>query len=324
MTDPRMKIIVTGALGHIGSYVVRDMAHQFPGAEIVMIDNMMTQRFASLFNMPAIGHFRFIEGDITKMDLLPVFAEAHTVIHLAAITDAAGSFDRAAELEENNFQATSKVANACLATKARLIALSSTSVYGTQAEVVSEDCSLDELKPQSPYATTKLKEEALVQQFCSDLGLKAISCRFGTIFGTSTGMRFHTAVNKFCWQAAMGLPITVWRTAYDQMRPYLALSDASRAIAFIIRKDLFDGRVFNVLTQNSTVRHIVDTVREFVPELEVNFIDSKIMNQLSYEVSCTRFLSEGFIFAGDLRQDIGATIDLLRQSNNFHGGNYFR
>ena len=318
------KIIVTGALGHIGSYVVRDMAHQFPGAEIVMIDNMMTQRFASLFNMPAIGRFRFIEGDITKMDLLPVFAEAHTVIHLAAITDAAGSFDRAAELEENNYQATSKVANACLATKARLIALSSTSVYGTQAEVVSEDCSLDELKPQSPYATTKLKEEALVQQLCSDLGLKAISCRFGTIFGTSTGMRFHTAVNKFCWQAAMGLPITVWRTAYDQMRPYLALSDASRAIAFIIRKDLFDGRVFNVLTQNSTVRHIVDTVREFVPELELNFIDSKIMNQLSYEVSCTRFLSEGFIFAGDLRQDIGATIDLLRQSNSIHGRNYFR
>lgn len=324
MTDPRMKIIVTGALGHIGSYVVRDMAHQFPGAEIVMIDNMMTQRFASLFNMPAIGRFRFIEGDITRMDLLPVFAEAHTVIHLAAITDAAGSFDRAAELEENNYQATLKVANACLVTEARLIALSSTSVYGTQAEVVSEDCSLDELKPQSPYATTKLKEEALVQQLCSDLGLKAISCRFGTIFGTSTGMRFHTAVNKFCWQAAMGLPITVWRTAYDQMRPYLALSDASRAIAFIIRKDLFDGRIFNVLTQNSTVRHIVDTVREFVPELDVNFIDSKIMNQLSYEVSCTRFLSEGFTFAGDLRQDIGATIDMLRQSNSIHGGNNFR
>ena len=319
-----MKIIVTGALGHIGSYVVRDMAHQFPGAEIVMIDNMMTQRFASLFNMPAIGRFRFIEGDITRMDLLPVFAEAHTVIHLAAITDAAGSFDRAAELEENNYQATLKVANACLVTEARLIALSSTSVYGTQAEVVSEDCSLDELKPQSPYATTKLKEEALVQQLCSDLGLKAISCRFGTIFGTSTGMRFHTAVNKFCWQAAMGLPITVWRTAYDQMRPYLALSDASRAIAFIIRKDLFDGRIFNVLTQNSTVRHIVDTVREFVPELDVNFIDSKIMNQLSYEVSCTRFLSEGFTFAGDLRQDIGATIDMLRQSNSIHGGNNFR
>lgn len=40
-----MKLIVTGAIGHIGSRLIRDLAVQFPGAEIVMIDNMMTQRF---------------------------------------------------------------------------------------------------------------------------------------------------------------------------------------------------------------------------------------------------------------------------------------
>jgi len=55
-----MKIVVTGAIGHIGSYVIRDLAVQFPGAEIVMIDNMMTQRFPSLFNLPALGHYHFI------------------------------------------------------------------------------------------------------------------------------------------------------------------------------------------------------------------------------------------------------------------------
>ena len=310
-----MKIVVTGALGHIGSYVVRDLAHQFPGAEIVMIDNMMTQRFASLFNLPAIGRYRFVEGDVTSMDLVPVFQGARAVVHLAAITDAAGSFGKAAELEANNYQATAKVAQACVAVGARLIAPSSTSVYGTQDEVVSEDCSPDDLKPQSPYATTKLKEEQLIAQLCAQKGLKAISCRFGTIFGVSPGMRFHTAVNKFCWQAAMGLPITVWSTAYDQKRPYLDLSDASRAIAFIIRKDLFDGRIFNVLTHNATVRQIVESIREFVPDLQVTFVDNKIMNQLSYEVSCERFLSEGFAFAGDLRRGVGETINLLRQAN---------
>lgn len=315
-----MKLVVTGALGHIGSCVVRDMAHQFPGAEIVMIDSMMTQRFASLFNMPATGRYRFVEGDITRMDLLPLFEGAHTVIHLAAITDAAGSFDKGAELEANNYQATAKVAHACATVGARLIALSSTSVYGTQEQLVSEECSPEELKPQSPYALTKLKEERLVAQLCSERKLKAVSCRFGTIFGASVGMRFHTAVNKFCWQAAMGLPITVWTTAYDQKRPYLDLSDASRAISFIIRKDLFDGRVFNVLTLNATVRQIVDSIREFVPDLQVSFVDSKIMNQLSYEVSCDRFLAEGFTFAGDLRRGIGETISLLRQANQSRVG----
>lgn len=310
-----MKIIVTGAIGHIGSYLIRDLVVQFPGAEIVMIDNMLTQRFPSLFNLPVIGNYRFIEADVTRIDLVPLLSDAHVLIHLAAITDAAGSFDKADLLEANNYQATMRVAEACAQTGTRLIALSSTSVYGTQKEVVAEDCTPEELKPQSPYAMTKLKEEQLLTRLCAEGSLKAISCRFGTIFGISPGMRFHTAVNKFCWQAAMGLPITVWSTAYDQKRPYLDLVDAARAIAFIIRKDIFDGCIYNVLTHNATVHEVVDNIREFVPNLKVDFVDSKIMNQLSYEVSCERFKSKGFIFAGNLQRAIGETIGLLRQAN---------
>lgn len=311
-----MKIIVTGALGHIGSYIIREMANQFPGSEIIMIDSLMTQRFCSLFDLPSTARYSFIEGDVTKMDLDTLFQNGHVVIHLAAITDAAGSFDKAEQLEANNYTATLKVAEACIKSGTRMICLSSTSVYGTQNEIVSEDCSADELKPQSPYAITKLKEEQLISQLCKEKGLKAVSCRFGTIFGSSTGMRFHTAVNKFCWQAAMKQPITVWRTAYDQKRPYLDLFDAARAFAFIIRNDIFDGCIYNVLTINATVRQIVDTIREFVPELEVSFVDSQIMNQLSYEVSCERFTQKGFTFAGDLRSSIGRTIGLLHQNGH--------
>lgn len=311
-----MKIVITGAIGHIGSSLVRDLAHQFPGAQLVMIDNMMTQRYPSLFDLPATGHYRFIEADVTSVDLRPLIEGAHVVIHLAAITDAAGSFDKAAQVESNNYQATLRVAEACTLAGVRLIALSSTSVYGTQNAVVAEDCSPDELKPQSPYAITKLKEEVLVARLCAEQGLRGISCRFGTIFGVSPGMRFHTAVNKFCWQATMGLPITVWRTAYDQKRPYLDLVDACRAFSFIIREDIFDGRIYNVLTLNATVRQIVETIREFVPALQVEFVDSKIMNQLSYEVSCERFSGLGFRFAGDLRRGVGQTIALLQRANS--------
>ena len=310
-----MKIIVTGAIGHIGSYIVRDLGVQFPKAEIVMIDNMMTQRYASLFNLPPLGNYHFIEDDVNSIDLKTVFSGANVVIHLAAITDATGSFDRAEELENNNYQSTVKVANACIETGASLIALSSTSVYGTQNDVVDEDCLEEELLPQSPYATTKLKEEKLIAKLCKEKGLKAIHCRFGTIFGASAGMRFHTAVNKFCWQAVMGRPISVWRTAYDQKRPYLDLLDASRAIELIIKNNIFDGRVYNVLTNNSTVREVVDVIREFVPDIEVGFVDSKIMNQLSYEVLDNRFKSQGFISAGSLRRGIGETVSLLSNSN---------
>jgi nucleoside-diphosphate-sugar epimerase len=307
-----LKIIVTGATGHIGSYLIRDLGLQFKESEIVMIDNMMTQRFASLFKLPIIGNYSFIEGDVRLMDLNSVFNGADIVIHLAAITDAAGSFDKATEVEENNYQSTLKVANACIETGASLIALSSTSVYGTQNGVVDEDCSENELQPQSPYASTKLKEEELISNLSKDKGLKAIHCRFGTIFGASPGMRFHTAVNKFCWQATQGKPLTVWSTAFNQKRPYLDLFDASRSIEFIIRNNLFDSGIYNVLTENATVHQVVDIIRESVPDLRVEFVDNRIMNQLSYEVLCDKFKGKGFNFSGSLRRGIGETISLLR------------
>ena len=311
-----MKIIVTGAIGHIGSYIIRDLGKNFPGADIIMIDNMMTQRFPSLFNLPSNAKYHFIEGDVSQMDLKSVFVGANVVIHLAAITDAAGSIDKAEELEANNYQSTLRVSQACIQAGACLIALSSTSVYGTQKDQVDENCSEDDLQPQSPYATTKLKEEELISNLTNMEGLKSIHCRFGTIFGASPGMRFHTAVNKFCWQAVMGQPISVWTTAYDQKRPYLDLLDASRAIAFIIKNNIFDGQIYNVLTHNATVHQVVDTIKEFVPSLEIEFVDNRIMNQLSYEVLCDRFKSKGFVFSGDLRRGIKETISLLKNSNN--------
>ena len=311
-----MKIIVTGAIGHIGSYIIRDLGVFFPGSNIVMIDNMMTQRFPSLFNLPSHANYRFIEGDVNQMNLRSVFVDADVVIHLAAITDAAGSIDKAEELEANNFQSTLKVAEACIETDASLIAISSTSVYGTQNDKVDENCLESELQPQSPYATTKLKEEELISNLSKEKGLKSIHCRFGTIFGASPGMRFHTAVNKFCWQAVMNQPITVWSTAYDQKRPYLDLLDASRAIAFIIKNNIFDGRIYNILTSNCTVREVVDIIKEFVPNLEIEFVDNRIMNQLSYEVMCDRFKSKGFVFSGSMIRGVLETIDLLKQSNN--------
>ena len=88
--------------------------------------------------------------------------------------------------------------------------------------------------------------------------------------------------------------------------------DASRAISFIIENNIFDGRVYNVLTNNSTVREIVDIIREFIPDLDVEFVDNKIMNQLSYEVLDNRFKSYGFVPAGSLKRGIGETIALLR------------
>ncbi len=309
-----MKIVITGALGHIGSRLIRELPSAFSEAEIVMLDNMSTQRYCSLFNLPSDGNYRFIEADVLETDLIPVFTGADVVVHLAAITDAAGSFERKEQVEHTNYTGTEIVARACLKTGSALIFLSTTSVYGTQRETVDEDCAVSDLKPQSPYATSKLKAERMLSGLSQTQGLRFVTFRYGTIFGISSGMRFHTAVNKFCWQAVTGQPISVWRSALHQYRPYLDLSDAIKAIAFVIQNNLFDRNVYNVLTTNATVNDIVRIISHRVTDLSIQYVDTEIMNQLSYHVSNERFRNLGFAFTGNLEKGIEETIRLLKRA----------
>ena len=69
--------------------------------------------------------------------------------------------------------------------------------------------------------------------------IKYISLRLGTISGYSNGMRFHTAVNKFCFNAVMNLPIPIWNDALNIYRPYLSLKDLLKTVKFILKKDIF-------------------------------------------------------------------------------------
>ena len=98
-----MKIIITGALGHIGSKVARLLPAFFPKSKIILVDDFTTQRYPSLFNLPEQGTYTFIEGDILKMDLKALFSGANAVIHLAAITDATQSFGNREQVEHVNY-----------------------------------------------------------------------------------------------------------------------------------------------------------------------------------------------------------------------------
>src|SRR6185503_7915428 len=114
------------------------------------------------------------------------------------------------------------------------------------------------------------------------------------------------------WQACTGQPLTIWRTALHQKRPYLELGEAVHALDFIIKTDRCDNQVYNILTENATVGQIVDLISALVPATRVEYVDSPIMTQLSSEVSCEKFHALGFESSGSLAQGIRETVDLIR------------
>jgi nucleoside-diphosphate-sugar epimerase len=311
-----MKILITGALGHIGSKLIHSFKPALFG-EVHLIDNLSTQRYSSLFNLPSGIHFRFYDEDICSAKLDNYFQGIDVVIHLAAVTDAASSFDKPEQFEMVNFKGTEKVALACLRNGCKLLFPSTTSVYGTQLDVVDENCTDIELKPQSPYAESKLKAEKILQQLGSKSDLKYVIYRFGTIFGTSIGMRFHTAVNKFVWQARLAMPITIWKTAMNQKRPYLHLDDAVNSILFAIEKNLFINEIYNIVTVNATVKEIIQIIKTEINNIKIEYVDSKIMNQLTYNVLSDKIKKAGFIFCGGLENGILETIKIFNGIRNY-------
>lgn len=308
-----MKIAITGALGHIGSGLIHSLR---PGAyeRVLLLDNLSSQRFNSLFRLPDGVPFHFVQDDVCDGNLRAHFSGMDAVIHLAAITDAAASFEMEDQVQRVNFEGSLAVARACAECGSRLLFLSTTSVYGTQDELVDENCPVSSLRPQSPYAASKLRAEQELEEMGRNGSLSYSIYRFGTIFGVSPGMRFHTAINKFVWQACLGVPITVWRTALHQKRPYLALQDAVASIDFFLREPRADAATYNVVTANATVSDIVEMIRRHVPDLTVEYVDSPIMNQLSYAVASDKFQALGFEFKGDLRQGIAETVAWIRNA----------
>ena len=310
-----MNICISGALGHIGSRLIRMLS--IPGLKrVYLVDNMLTQRYGSLFDLPGDIDFVFKEIDVLSDEMASIVEQCNILVHLAAVTDAERSFERVEEVEEVNKRGIEYVADLCAKLDCSLLFPSSTSVYGSQSEFVDEDCPEEDLRPQSPYADSKIYGEKVLKKLGENGGLRFVCFRLGTIFGFSFGMRFHTAVNKFIWQAATDQCITVWRTALHQKRPYCGLNDCCRAINFFVGNDLFDNTVYNIVTANFTVNNIISIIRKYIPDVNVTLVDSPIMNQLSYEVSNKKSLDVGVSYKDEIEASIVEVLCRLKNVNS--------
>ncbi len=304
-----MNILITGAAGHIGSYLIRELSSKIKKKNnLIFLDNFLSNKYNSLFNLKK--KTKFFELDLSKCKISEI-PKCEIVIHLAAKTDAAQSSKYKKEFYTNNLPATKKIISYCKKHNALLLFASSTSVYGPQSNWVDENCSKKDLKPQSPYADIKLKEEKLISKKLKNF----LVLRLGTIYGFSEGIRFHTAVNKFCYQSATDQPLSIWKSAYNQRRPYLSLFDLTRALAFIINNKIKTNTIYNILSNNYPVKDIVKCIKKINKKTKIKKVDHEIMNQLSYNVSNKKFCSLGFNFKSKLYKDIKFTLEKLKNIN---------
>ena len=305
-----MKILITGACGHIGSYFIENLYKIKKVKKAILIDNLKSNRFNSLFNTNKKNKVEFYLKDLNDIQSLDQFKNISIVFHFASMTNAEKSFGKEKEMFSNNLNCLKTVIKFCEKTNAKLVHLSSTSVYSKPAALIDETCEKKYLKPQSPYAKIKIMEENILKK--NTKLIKYNTFRFGTIAGVSKGIKFHTAVNSFCLNAAIGERIKVYKTALHQYRPYLSLEDAFKLFKFCIDKNFFENDIYNVVSNNFTVNQIINKIKKLKKNIKISYVSSAIMNQLSYHVDKKKLSNRGLFLNSNLDRDVADTLNLFK------------
>ena len=306
-----MKILITGGLGHIGSYLLENIYKIKFIKKIYIIDNLSTNRYCSLFNLPKTNKkIYFYQNDLSLKNALKNFKKVDVVLNLASLTDAEGSLKIKNKIYRNNLGIFDNILRYCKKNSSKLIHISSTSVYGEQRGLVDENCK--KLKPKSPYAEIKVKEENILKKN----KIRFVSYRFGTISGVSKGMRFHTAINKFCLYSILGKPLPIWKSMMNKPRPYLSLRDAFKVIKFTIENNFFNNETFNIFSENLTLKKIIGYFKKCKKTIKIKYEKSKLVNQYSYRVSNEKFTRKALLLKSNIYHDIKFTLKMFRNISN--------
>ena len=80
---------------------------------------------------------------------------------------------------------------------------------------------------------------------------------------------------------------------------------------FCIEKKFYKNDIFNVLTDNFTVSQILQKIKKYKKNIKIGYVNSKIMNQLSYKVKKRKLENYGIKLNSSLNEDIKNTINLF-------------
>jgi UDP-glucose 4-epimerase len=218
-------IIITGGLGFIGSHITNELIEN---NKITIIDNESSGKKENLDN-PKHPNLTIIKEDINNLDLNDVLKGKDYVFHLAAMASVPLSINEPLKCNENNLNATIKLAIASKEEKIKKIIFSSSSaVYGENTNTpLSED---EPLMPNSPYAASKASSELYLQSFEKNYGLNSVSLRYFNVFGPKQDInsQYAAVIPNFIYALINNKKPVIYGDG-NQTRDFIFIKDIVRA-----------------------------------------------------------------------------------------------
>ena len=184
------QVLVTGAGGFIGSNLVEHLIQR--GARVrAFVRYNSRNDFGRLETLAreVLDEVEIFTGDLTNPEAVSgAVAGCETVFHLGALIPIPYSYRHPREYVAANVTGTLNVLEASRrASVSRLVQVSSSEVYGTAQTVPITES--HPLRPQSPYAATKVGADQLALSFCSSFGSPVVVARPFNTFGPRQSAR---------------------------------------------------------------------------------------------------------------------------------------
>lgn len=174
-----MKVVVTGANGFLGSWVVKGLAAT--GVDV----HALVRPTSDLSELEG-ARYKILHGDVTDLESLrKSFHGADTVFHLAGVI--AYRRSQRAAMERVNVEGTRNIIEACRENKVRrLVHLSSVTAIGagfSPQQVLDENSPYNVAHLHLGYFDTKKDAEVLVKEACKRGDVDAVILNPSTIYG---------------------------------------------------------------------------------------------------------------------------------------------
>ncbi len=252
-------ILVTGALGAVGSYLVPELRSR--GHEVHTVD--LHHHHDPLYTRCDVSEFRQVERLWTGGGWENGYNSSAThydlVYHLAAEFGRWNGEDYYERLWNTNAVGTKNILRMQEKEGFRAIYFSSSEVYGDYEGIISEEVMEREFRRQmNDYAISKWVNELQVLNSAEQYGTKSVRVRLFNTYGPGEYYSpYRSVICLFCYRLLNDLPITVYR-GYRRTSTYI--TDMARTLANIA--DSFrPGEVYNI---GGDEYHSVERVVEII------------------------------------------------------------
>jgi len=237
-----MRVLVTGAAGFIGSHLCRRLLSE--GHDVAGLDDLSDGSLDNLADAPEVD---FIDADLRDEEAVVKAATgADVIFHQGAKRSVPRSVAQPGLTTDVNVRGTLNVLLAARDAGARVVAASSSSVYGDQDTFPLIETMMP--RPKSPYAASKLAGEAFCLACWSSMGVPAISLRYFNVYGPRQDpeSEYAAVVPRFVVACLAGARPTIHGDG-EQSRDFTYIDDVCEANLLASRAgDEAQGRAFNI------------------------------------------------------------------------------